>query len=170
MQIRSTSPSTAGVRNALNCITPNQLALILIGWMLVLPSLNGEEVGEARGVLERTLGRNMAACIDLRLTAPGDSYRYLAANGRLQVEGGSIVAICRRVYDYLRAHNLGTVGWAGPRLKLPAAWPDAPETKGSSPFRVRHCYNAVTSGYTTPYWDWQRWEQELDWLTCTAST
>jgi len=22
----------------------------------------------------------------------------------------------------------------------------------------------VTFGYTTPYWDWARWEKELDWM------
>ena len=33
-----------------------------------------------------------------------------------------------------------------------------------SPCRIRHCYNVVTAGYTFPYWTWERWEQELDWL------
>ena len=33
----------------------------------------------------------------------------------------------------------------------------------TTPYRIRHAYNAVTSGYTTPYWNWERWEKELDW-------
>jgi len=126
---------------------------------------HSDNVAAARGVLVRTLGKEMAARIELRI-APGaeEGYRYCAEGGTLRVEGTSTIALCRGVYDYLRDRHLGTVGWAGPRLRLPSAWPDAPETTGSSPFAIRHCYNAVTSGYTTPYWGWERWERELDWM------
>jgi alpha-N-acetylglucosaminidase len=82
----------------------------------------------------------------------------------LTVRGSSEVAPCRGVYDYLRANNMGTVGWAGPRLRLTEAWPNAALTRGETPFKIRHCYNVCTAGYTFPYWTWQRWEQELDWL------
>lgn len=33
-----------------------------------------------------------------------------------------------------------------------------------SPFPRHHYYNVVTYGYTLPYWDWQRWEEEIDWM------
>lgn len=131
---------------------------------LAIPGVGGHGAF-ARGVLERTLGKEAAQSVELKLeSGDGDSYRYRAAGGKLTVTGTSVVALCRGVYDYLRSHNLGTVGWAGPRLRLPAGWPDAAEKSVTSPFRIRHCYNAVTSGYTTPYWSWERWERELDWL------
>lgn len=124
-----------------------------------------EGVSGAHGVLERTLGKEMAARIELRIVPTADDgYRYLAEDGILQVEGANAIALCRGVYDYLRDRRLGTVGWAGPRLRLPATWPDAPVTRGASPFPIRHCYNACTPGYTQAYWDWPRWERELDWL------
>ena len=122
-------------------------------------------VDSARGVLERTLGKDAARSIELKLE-PGanDSFRYRATDGKLTVTATSTAALCRGVYDYLRASDLGTIGWAGPRLRLPNQWPDPAERQVTSPFRIRHCYNAVTSGYTTPYWGWERWERELDWL------
>ena len=44
-----------------------------------------------------------------------DVYEYQAGGGKLTVRGSSAVAMCRGVYDYLRANNMGTVGWAGPQ-------------------------------------------------------
>lgn len=126
-----------------------------------------DPVSAARGVLERVVGTDMAARIVLESISQVDGrdvYEYSAADGTLTVRGSSAVAMCRGVYDYLRAHNLGTVGWAGPRLDLPSAWPDAPATPGGTPFKIRHGYNVVTAGYTFPFWTWERWQQELDGL------
>lgn len=131
----------------------------------VVSSAAADETSAARGVLERTLGKQLVRSIDLKLEpAASDSYRYMARGGKLNITGSSTAALCRGAYDYLRTNNFGTVGWAGARLKLPASLPDAAETTSSSPFAIRHCYNAVTPGYTTPYWGWERWERELDWM------
>lgn len=38
---------------------------------------------------------------------------------------------------------------------------------GSLPFTFRsfvHAPNVVTFGYTSQWWEWQRWEQFVDWL------
>jgi alpha-N-acetylglucosaminidase len=121
----------------------------------------------ARGVLSRVMGEKKASSIVLE-TLPQldgrDVYEYQANEGKLIVRGSSPVAMCRGAYDYLRAKNLGTVGWAGPRLRIPKTWPDAALTRVETPFRIRHCYNICTAGYTFPYWTWDRWERELDWL------
>ncbi|BDS06551.1 alpha-N-acetylglucosaminidase [Oceaniferula spumae] len=150
------------------------LTTLLAALLSAISCHASDEVSAARGVLERTFGddgKDLVAGIEMKLVkgTPNqpDSYAYHAKNGKLTLEGTSPVAICRAAYDYLKANNLGTVGWAGPRLRLPDGpdkWPDAPLTQVTSPFQWRHCYNAVTSGYTTPYWTWERWEQELDWL------
>ncbi|MBN8456375.1 MAG: alpha-N-acetylglucosaminidase C-terminal domain-containing protein [Verrucomicrobia bacterium] len=131
---------------------------------LVSPAL-ADSVAGARGVLARTLGPNAARSVTLTLDpSASETYRYQATGGKLAITGGSTAALCRGAYDYLRANKLGTVGWAGPRLRLSDRFPDAAETTGTSPFRIRHCYNVVTFGYTTPYWGWERWERELDWM------
>lgn len=136
--------------------------------VLLVPALSrADEVTAARGVLGRVLGESRAAGIQLSVIpkgASGDGYSYQAVNGVLTVKGSSAIAMCRGVYQYLRANRMGTIGWAGARLNLLATWPDAPLTHGATPFKIRHCYNVVTFGYTTPFWDWPRWQQELDWM------
>jgi alpha-N-acetylglucosaminidase len=123
------------------------------------------KVESANQVLHRVLGKKSSS---IRLTMlPADTetdrYEYSSENGILTVRGTSVNALTRGVYDYLREEHLGMLDWNGPQFTLPEKWPDAPAKKVTSPFLIRHAYNAVTSGYTTPYWTWERWEQELDW-------
>ncbi len=121
----------------------------------------------ARNVLIRTMGADAVERIQLETLPKKDGrdvYSYASTRDTLTVRGSSAVALCRGTYDYLRANNMGTIGWAGARLRIPAKWPAVSPAEGETPFKIRHCYNAVTSGYTTAYWTWERWEQELDWL------
>jgi alpha-N-acetylglucosaminidase len=122
-------------------------------------------IDAAREVLKRILG-NKSRSINLEIIESRngvDTYEYEAKNGLLTVKGSSTVAILRGVYDYLQSQGIGMLGWSGPQFRIPDKWPDKTLTSVTSPFRIRQAYNVVTAGYTTPYWTWQRWEQELDW-------
>ena len=92
-----------------------------------------------------------------------DTYIYSARNGILVLQGSSTIALCRAFHDYARACNMGTVSWADFGLSIPEKWPNAEPVALLTPFEIRQAYNAVTSGYTTPYWTWEQWERELDW-------
>lgn len=123
------------------------------------------DVNAARQVLTRVLD-NRVNNIELILTTDNSqacAYEYSAFGGKLSVKGNNTIALTRGVYDYLRSQNLGMMDWSGPLFQIPKTWPNTESVRGSSPYQIRHAYNAVTSGYTTPYWDWKRWEQELDW-------
>ena len=125
----------------------------------------GDDEILARKVLKRVLGK-YSDSINLNITAGSEEqerYEYYCKDGKLTVKGSSVSAISRGVYDYLKNHHLGMLDWSGPQFRLPSHWPDAPVTSNSTPYKIRHAYNAVTSGYTTPFWTWERWEQELDW-------
>lgn len=125
-----------------------------------------ESIQSAEMVIQRLFGDEMPAIQwEIIPAIDGlDRYETVCTNGQLIVRGSSTAALCRGFHDYLRAGHLGMVGWEGPRVKVPGKWPDAPLSTVQTPFKLRHCYNAVTAGYTFPYWTWERWEQELDWL------
>ena len=55
-------------------------------------------------------------------------------------------------------------------FNLPERWPDTPLKRVTTPYRIRHAYNAVTSGYTTPYWTWERWERNSTGRLCMGLT
>jgi len=123
-------------------------------------------VSGANAVLERLLG-SRAAEFDLDLISREDHqdvYQISGYQGRVEVKGSSQVALCRGAYQYLRETGIGMVGWSGRRLALPARLPDLQEQRVVCPYQFIQYFNAVTFSYTTAFWDWNRWERELDWM------
>ena len=93
-----------------------------------------------------------------------DRFSYKVENGVLKLEGSSNMALCRAFYEYVRNMEAGINSWSGNRLELPSTLPDAPSVEKVSPFKHHYYFNVVTYGYTLCYWDWERWEQEIDWM------
>ena len=100
----------------------------------------------------------------IELTEQRDRYEYEAANGQVLVKGSSSVAMLRGAYDYLRQYTHSGVFWSGKHMVLPSCLPDAAPVRITTPYMYRYCFNVVTYGYTMPYWNWERWEVELDWM------
>jgi len=142
--------------------------LVLAMVSLVPVNLYADSQKEAAlGVISRIVGSENAKSVVVEIKPSSNanpSYEYFAKGGRVYINGSDPVAVCRGFYDYLRSVHIGMVGWRGAVLRIPEKWPDAPTTKVTSPFRFNQMYNIVTAGYSFPYWDWQRWEHELDWL------
>lgn len=123
-------------------------------------------VDASRAVLTRLLG-NRSSEFDLSQIAPEavhDTYRISSSGGRVRVQGSSAVAICRGAYSYLKNNGLGMVCWSGQRLDLPRRLPDTQEQKAATPYQFVQYHNTCTFGYSTPFWNWSRWERELDWM------
>lgn len=124
------------------------------------------QVAAARGVLSRLLGER-ATGIELVMVpkaGPADAAEVSCANGKLTIKGSSPVALCHGFYEYLRSQGLGMVSWSGTRLAIPERWPDQAPLQVATPYQHRYYFNVVTYGYTMPYWTWERWQQEIDWM------
>lgn len=146
------------------------LFFILASWNGINVEARQVDVGSitasSRNVIRRTIG-NRADAIDLQVVPSEngtDVYEIEARGGVLTVRGSSPSAICSGFYEYLRKACKSMVSWSGSNLHIPLKWPDYSKVKVVSPYRYRYYLNVVTFGYTTPYWDWARWEKELDWM------
>jgi len=93
-----------------------------------------------------------------------DQFAYRVKDGQLEIEGSSNVALCRGFYDYVKSQGAGIYSWSGKRLELPEQLTDTEGKTVTSPTRSHYYLNTVTYGYTTPYWDWDRWSKEIDWM------
>lgn len=123
-------------------------------------------VKSARNVIQRTIG-DRAKEFNLESTVSDkntDYYELSAVDGIVTIKGSSSIAITRGFYEYIRANGFGMVTWSGERIDLPAHLPDYKQSIVKSPFEFREYYNVCTFGYTTVWWDWKRWERELDWM------
>jgi alpha-N-acetylglucosaminidase len=129
--------------------------------------LSGQSaVSSARDVLARQLGER-AAEFDLAWIVPEDGrevYEIEVTDGRIKAAGSSGVAICRAVYSYLRDFCKGMITWSGRHLDLPSRWPAVAHRRVVCPYKFVQYLNPCTYGYTMAFWNWARWERELDWM------
>lgn len=121
---------------------------------------------EASGVIQRFANDKKT---DVKLSVIDkqngcDVFETQVTDGRLEIRGSSGVALCRGFYDYIKTNGYGIASWSGNRCDLPGQLSDSPLQKTVSPFPHHYYFNVVTYGYSTPYWDWKRWEQEIDWM------
>ncbi len=130
---------------------------------ILLPS---PALDAARGVLQRTIGP-AATRFDLTSLTPRkdglDAFVVEAKGGTVHVEGTSAVAICRGAYEYLKEACHVQASWNGGPLRV-TALPDYAKRSVVGPNRWRHYFNICTFGYTTVWWDWARWQREIDWM------
>jgi alpha-N-acetylglucosaminidase len=149
-----------------------RVLVVLLGLSCVPSSIQaavGKESADAaaaRRVLERVIGPK-AASFDLTVSkgnSSADSCTVEARDGRVRITGTSGAVIVRGAYEYLRTSCNCMVTWSGAQLDLPARFPDRARFVVASPYRLRQYFNVCTFGYSTVWWDWQRWEREIDWM------
>ncbi|MDR7380555.1 alpha-N-acetylglucosaminidase TIM-barrel domain-containing protein [Promicromonospora iranensis] len=103
--------------------------------------------------------------------APHDTADYRAEAGRLTIRATGPVAASVALARYVREAFGTRLSWQRPRVTgSPSPLPDAPRATVSSPHEVRYYLNVVTFGYSTPFWGWDRWEREIDWMALHGIT
>jgi len=120
----------------------------------------------AKGVLVRLIGPR-AEKFSFVLKDKKDGHDFLeisASGGCVTVRGSSGVALARGAYEYLKRTCDAHVSWDGNRLDLPERFADLEPTRIVCPHRYVHYFNQCTFSYTMPWWDWARWEREIDWM------
>lgn len=129
------------------------------------------DVQPAQGVVRRLLPR-YASEFELRALDPAvgsERFRISRAGGRIRIEGSTPSALLFGVNWYLKylAHlhvsaNGDQLGTAH-ELPLPSAPIDI-----DTPYAWRYALNENVDGYTSPYWDWARWQREIDLLALSG--
>ncbi|KAI0711286.1 alpha-N-acetylglucosaminidase [Earliella scabrosa] len=95
-----------------------------------------------------------------------DSFVIKDAHSGIHVECTTVSACARGFYTYLTQYGGADIWWTGSRLtNLPALLPRVGKpVKGKAIVPYRYHFNTVTFSYTTPFWNFEEWELELDWL------
>ncbi|EOR96775.1 Alpha-N-acetylglucosaminidase [Arcticibacter svalbardensis MN12-7] len=127
---------------------------------------NSSIIEASRAVIERNFGSRIAAAIHLEIltNTTRSNPVYETINDRLFIRGNTAISITKGFYDYLKETNQGMVTWSGKNAHIQSPWIAAKKKKVVSPYQYHYYFNVVIHGYTTPYWDFSRWQQELDWM------
>lgn len=149
-----------------------QLCILQVFTVLLISCVSVDSFSEgeqtlrvAEEVLVRVMGQEKRDRFVLRYQATDTTDYFIVQvdNDKVEVTGSSPTAICRGVYHYLRNNTQSIVSWSGTAINIPENLQAYTDTI-SSPYPYRYYLNTVTHGYTMPYWDWGRWEQEIDWM------
>jgi alpha-N-acetylglucosaminidase len=142
------------------------VTFLIAGMLASAPAVASNAELAAKGVLERLIGPRTDDFIlkEIPKENERDVFEIEAIDGKVNVSGSGAVAISRGAYEYLRRACACLVTWDGDNLPLPKRMPDFPKTRVVCPNKYRHCISVVTFSYTMLWWDWKRWEREIDWM------
>ncbi|WP_218397421.1 alpha-N-acetylglucosaminidase [Alteromonas lipotrueae] len=144
------------------------VATVLLGCETQVEStaaVAGEEQSSVQDVLKRVSNGQVPNITTRKVTDAGsDWYEVDVTDGKAEVVANSNTALAYGAYQYLRSQGALSVSWEGSRVEFPDFFPAYDGKKIETPFQQRAYLNVCAYGYTTPWWTWQRWEQEIDWM------
>lgn len=142
------------------------LALVFIGSIQF--SLTAQlNVAASASLLKRILPRHAGQFIieELNTNYNHDVFELETSGNKIVIRGTSGVAVASALYYYLNEFCQAQITWNGNNLKLPAILPKLPQKiQKNTAYQYRYYFNYCTFNYSMSWWDWNRWEKEIDWM------
>ncbi|XP_064779770.1 alpha-N-acetylglucosaminidase [Oncorhynchus masou masou] len=135
------------------------------------PQANDKTQGRAVvELLRRLLGnRSREFIVSVNRTLSNDNLEVCelrsAKNNKIIATGSTGVAVASGIYNYLKYFCNCHVSWSGNQLNIPRPLPQLTGVlRISTQHRFRYYQNVCTQSYSTLWWDWPRWQREIDWM------
>jgi alpha-N-acetylglucosaminidase len=102
---------------------------------------------------------------DLQTKEKTDVFEIESRNDKIVLRGNNGVAVASALYYYLTHFCHCQITWNGTNLNIPKPLPRiSKKIHRSSPYPYRYYLNYCTFNYSMSWWDWKRWEKEIDWM------
>jgi len=100
-----------------------------------------------------------------RVKSQKDFFELDQQGRRVVVRGNTWVNIASGVNWYLKYYAGIHLSWNQMQAKLPVVLPAVKQReRHETDLSQRYAFNYCTFSYSMAFWDWKRWEQEIDWL------
>lgn len=100
-----------------------------------------------------------------RVKSQKDFFELDQQGRRVVVRGNTWVNIASGVNWYLKYYASIHLSWNQMQAKLPVVLPAVKQReRHETDLSQRYAFNYCTFSYSMAFWDWKRWEQEIDWL------
>ena len=100
-----------------------------------------------------------------RVKSQKDFFELDQQGRRVVVRGNTWVNIASGVNWYLKYYASIHLSWNQMQTKLPVVLPAVKQReRHETDLSQRYAFNYCTFSYSMAFWDWKRWEQEIDWL------
>lgn len=140
--------------------------LLLLCYSLTTRS-NEPTVKAVYDLIERiTPGYSSQYKLELIPTDAGNDVYEIDTNGQQVIlRGNNAVSLASAFHWYLKYTCKAHVSWFGNQLNLPSSLPQPTQKERRIVHGKYRVYmNYCTVSYTAAWWDWERWQQELDYM------
>ncbi|ASU36370.1 alpha-N-acetylglucosaminidase [Mucilaginibacter xinganensis] len=94
-----------------------------------------------------------------------DAFELDSRDGKIILRGSNGLSVAAALNYYLKNYTFCDIGWNGTNLKLPASLPPVSnKVHKSTPYQYRYYLNYCTFNYSMAWWNWERWQKEIDWM------
>ena len=117
------------------------------------------------GLLER-IDKGASAKFVIELKKSTIDFFELDQKGKkVVVRGNTYVNIASGINWYLKYYAGIHLSWNGMQAKLPEVLPAVKnKERHETKLKLRYDFNYCTFSYSMAFWDWNRWEKEIDWM------
>lgn len=117
------------------------------------------------GFLERNLPKFKNDITVTIFDSDVECYTLTVKNGKMQVEASTIIACCVGIYDYLKKYCNVQLSWCSNTTIDIDSLVDTNGTMSRAIEQKFRVYmNYCTLNYTMSWWDFERWEKEIDFM------
>ena len=118
-----------------------------------------------QGLLERIDKGASRKFVIEQVKSPVDFFELDQKGDKVVIRGNNYVSIATGVNWYLKYYAGIHLSWNGMTAQLPAVLPAVPQKeRHETDLKYRYDFNYCTYSYTMAFWDWNRWEKEIDWM------
>ena len=94
-----------------------------------------------------------------------DVFEITTHEGKVIIRGNTGTSMAMGLNWYLKHYCKCNISWCGNNLDLPEKLPEVhPIIRKTSWAKHRYFLNYCCFGYSLAWWDWQQWEQLIDWM------
>jgi len=94
-----------------------------------------------------------------------DCFEIESLGNKIMLRGNNGISIASALNYYLKNVAHCSITWNGSNLRLPNPLPAVKEkVQKETPYKYRYYLNYCTFNYTMSWWNWQRWQKEIDWM------
>ena len=98
-----------------------------------------------------------------------DCYEIGSVNGKILLRGNNTISLATAYNQYLKYSCNAHVSWFGDQLNLPRKLPlPQKHIRNTINGKYRVYMNYCTVSYTASWWDWERWQRELDYMAMNS--
>ncbi len=144
--------------------------IFLFGILLLTGFSNKGRAGDNRPAPQTLIQRILPDyasqfSVEVVPSGDGDWFELESKGNKIVLRGNNGVSVASALYYYLTEYAHCQITWNGTNLNLPAKLPliSTPIHK-KTPYEYRYYLNYCTFNYSMSWWNWERWEKEIDWM------